>query len=134
MTLLRSGSYAEQARMRLSETRKSVTHKAVIHSEKGAVKFFVTLGFFDDGQPGEVFITCDQAGCTLDGFSDCWAIAISFCLQYGVALEKLVKKFAFQEFEPKGLTDNPKIPFAKSVPDYVVRWIEQYQASKGAGQ
>lgn len=108
---------------RLPTTRSSVTHRAVIHAEDGRVKFFVTVGLYPDGRPGEVFLTFDQIGSTIDGFSDCWAVAVSFSLQSGVPLSKLVSKFAHQEFEPKGRTDNPDIPFTSSVVDYVVRWM-----------
>jgi len=112
-----------KTRERLPNLRKSITHTAIFHTATGRIKFFVTVGLFDDGRPGELFITCDQTGSTLDGFSDCWAIAISLCLQNGVPLDTIVNKFSHHEFEPRGMTDNKKIPFAKSVPDYVVRWM-----------
>ena len=65
----------------------------------------------------------DESGSTLDGFADCWAIAVSMLLQHGVTVEKLFEKFAFQDFEPRGFTDNPKIKVARSVVDYVIRYM-----------
>jgi ribonucleoside-diphosphate reductase alpha chain len=109
---------------RLPETRRSVTHKAVIHSAEGRIKFFITVGLYADGRPGEVFITCDETGSTLDGFADCWAIAISMLLQTGTTLDQLVEKFAYQGFEPSGRTDCPEVRRARSVVDYTVRWME----------
>ena len=109
---------------RMPTTRQSVTHKAVIHSAEGRVKFFVTVGLYDDGRPGEVFITCDESGGRLDGFSDCWAIAISMLLQTGTTLDQLAEKFAFQGFEPAGRTDCPAVRYARSVPDYISRWMQ----------
>jgi len=111
---------------RMPITRRSVTHKAVIHSAAGRVKFFIVVGIYENGQPGEVFITCDQTGSTLDGFSDSWAIAISMLLQTGTTLAQVVEKFAFQGFEPSGLTDCPEVRHARSVVDYTVRWMDQH--------
>jgi len=109
---------------RMPETRRSVTHRGTIHSEKGRIKFFITVGIYDDGRPGEVFITCDESGSTLDGFADCWAVAISMLLQTGTTLAQLVEKFAYQGFEPSGLTDCPEVRHARSIVDYTVRWME----------
>ena len=93
------------SRERLPDTRRSVTHKAVIHSEGGKVKFFLTVGLYEDGRPGEVFVTCDQSGSTLDGFADAWATAVSMCLQSGVSLATIVEKFGYMQFEPLGRTE-----------------------------
>jgi ribonucleoside-diphosphate reductase alpha chain len=112
-------------REKLPDTRKSVTHKAVILAEGSRVKFFFTVGFYPDGRPGELFLHMDEGGSTLDGFADAWSIAVSLCLQSGVSLETLVNKFSFQEFEPKGMTDCPEVQVARSVVDYVVRWMEK---------
>jgi len=114
------------ARERLPATRKSVTHKVTFHTEAGVVKFFFTVGFYKNGRPGELFLHMDEGGSTLDGFADAWSIAVSMCLQSGVALENLVEKFSFQDFEPKGFTDNPEIRSARSVVDYVIRWVDRY--------
>ena len=114
-------------RTRLPTTRKSYTHRVVIG---GQWNVYITLGLYDlvcpwgyaGRRPGEVFITMDDAGSTLDGFADQWAIAISMLLQAGCSLEDLCGKFAYQKFEPQGMTDNPDIRNAHSIPDYVCRW------------
>ena len=112
------------SRKKLPSTRSSITHKVVVTTEEGKkVKFFFTVSFYEDGSPGELFLHMDQSGNTLDGFADAWSIAISLCLQSGVELDTLVKKFSYQDFEPRGFTDNPDIKSAKSVVDYVVRWL-----------
>ena len=110
-------------RQRLPDLRNGITHKAVIRGERRRVKFYFTINYFDDGWPGEVFLHMDESGSTLDGFADCWAIAVSMCLQHGITVEKLMEKFAYQEFEPKGLTDNKDIRIARSVVDYVIRFM-----------
>ena len=109
---------------RLPATRKSITHKGIIHAQEGRVKFFITVGLFDDGRPGEIFLTLDEAGSTLDGYSNAWAIAVSMLLQEGVTLEKIHEKFSFQNFAPYGMSENKQIGFARSIPDYVVRWMK----------
>lgn len=113
-------------RERLPDTRKSVTHKVKIRSgiREKAIKLFITVGLYEDGRPGEVFIQVDEKGTELSGFCIVTGLLMSLCLQAGVSLEKLHEKLSYQEFEPKGLTDNPEIRFAKSVADYVVRWME----------
>jgi len=94
------------------------------------LKFYLTVGLYDDGRPGELFLHMDESGSTLDGMANIIGICVSLCLQEGVPLERLVEKLAWQEFEPKGLTENPKINFAKSVVDYVVRWMDmQFQGT-----
>ncbi len=107
----------------LSKIRKSLTHKAVIHSEKGKVKFYITVGLFEDGAPGELFLTFDESGSTLDGFAKCWAIAVSMLLRREVAVREILDKFGYQKFEPSGLTENDEIKIAQSVVDYVARWM-----------
>ncbi len=111
-------------RKRLPDTRKSLTHKAVIRSGGDRVKFFITVGLYEDGRPGEIFLTFDQAGSTLDGWADAWATAVSICLQHGETIDNLVKKFSWQRFDPQGMTENEDIPIANSVVDYVMRWIK----------
>lgn len=110
---------------KLPDTRRSLTRKATINGEAGRVKFFFTVGLYENGLPGELFLHMDESGSTLDGFADAWSIAISLCLQHGVTLETLVKKFSYQEFEPKGMTNDKEIHTARSVVDYVVRWMEK---------
>ncbi|MDD8011878.1 MAG: hypothetical protein PHX05_00170 [Acidobacteriota bacterium] len=121
-------------RERLPDTRPSITHKAVIRAAApfGRVKFFFTVGFYPDGRPAELFLHMDESGSTLDGFADSWSIAISIALQRGESLESLVKKFGYQEFEPKGITEDQEIPFARSVVDYVMRWMEIWERKRNA--
>ena len=114
------------SKLKLPDTRQSVTHRAVIYGKDGKVKFFFTLGFYEDGKPGELFLHMDQSGSTLDGFADAWSTAFSMCLQLGAPMKSLIKKFGHQDFEPRGMTDNPDLRMAQSVIDYVVRWIETY--------
>jgi len=106
-------------RRRLPDTRESITHKFDVGGHEG----YITVGLFEDGSPGEVFITMAKEGSTVGGMMDAFATAISLCLQYGVPLEALVKKFSHQRFEPSGMTANRDIPFAKSIVDYIFRWL-----------
>ncbi|NLF31174.1 MAG: vitamin B12-dependent ribonucleotide reductase [Planctomycetes bacterium] len=106
-------------RNRLPDTRQSITHKFDIAGHEG----YITVGLFEDGSPGEVFITMAKEGSTVGGMMDAFATAISLCLQYGVPLDGLVKKFSHQRFEPSGMTANRDIPFAKSIVDYIFRWL-----------
>jgi len=107
----------EPYRRKLPDTRESLTHKFSIGGSEG----YITIGKFEDGAPGEVFIQMSKAGSTINGLMDCVGTLVSLCLQYGVPLETLVKKFSHVRFEPEGMTKNPHIPFAKSVIDYVAR-------------
>lgn len=106
-------------RHRLPATRPSITHKFDVASHEG----YLNVGLFEDGRPGELFITMAKEGSTVGGMMDAFATSISLCLQYGVPLEALVKKFSHQRFEPSGMTSNRDIPFAKSIVDYVFRWL-----------
>src|SRR5262249_25110728 len=83
---------------------------------------YINVGLYEDGKPGEIFITLGKAGSTLAGFADSFATAVSFSLQHGVELRFLVDKFTHVRFEPSGFTGNPQIPIAKSIIDYVSRW------------
>jgi len=78
---------------------------------------------FEDGTPGEIFVTMAKEGSTISGLMDSFATSISYCLQYGVPLKFLVDKFGHVRFEPSGWTGNPQIPYAKSIPDYIFRWL-----------
>ncbi len=109
----------EPYRRRLPDTRHSLTHKFSIGGTEG----YLTVGKFEDGSPGEVFIQMAKAGSTINGLMDTIGTLLSMCLQYGVPLETIVKKFAHIRFEPEGLTRNPDIPMAKSVVDYLARWL-----------
>ncbi|MCP6768802.1 hypothetical protein NL529_28565, partial [Klebsiella pneumoniae] len=84
---------------------------------------YLTVGLYDDGQPGELFITMAKEGSTIGGLMDSFGTAISLCLQYGVPVKTLVEKFAHSRFEPSGFTKNPDIPIAKSLTDYIFRWM-----------
>lgn len=106
-------------RRRLPETRRAVTHKFDIAGHEG----YLTVGLFEDGQPGELFITMAKEGSTIGGLMDSIGTLTSLALQYGVPLEALVKKFAHQRFEPSGFTKNPDIRNASSIIDYVFRWM-----------
>jgi ribonucleoside-diphosphate reductase alpha chain len=106
-------------RRRLSDTRTAVTHKFDIAGHEG----YLTVGLFEDNQPGELFITMAKEGSTIGGLMDGIGTLTSLALQYGVPLEALVKKFAHQRFEPSGFTKNPDIRNASSITDYVFRWM-----------
>ena len=106
-------------RRRLPETRTAITHKFDIAGHEG----YFTVGLFDDGQPGEIFITMAKEGSTIGGLMDSVGTLTSMALQYGVPLDALVKKFAHQRFEPSGFTKNPDIRNASSIIDYVFRWM-----------
>jgi ribonucleoside-diphosphate reductase alpha chain len=106
-------------RRRLPDTRAAYTHKFDIAGHEG----YLTVGVFEDGQPGELFITMSKEGSTIGGLMDSIGTLTSMALQYGVPLEALVKKFAHQRFEPSGFTKNPEIRNASSITDYVFRWL-----------
>jgi ribonucleoside-diphosphate reductase alpha chain len=110
---------AAPVRHRLPDTRKAITHKFDIAGHEG----YITVGLFEDGTPGELFITMAKEGSTIGGLMDTIGTLVSLALQYGVPLETLVDKFAHQRFEPSGFTKNPHIPMAKSIADYLFRWL-----------
>ena len=111
--------HPKPSRRRLADERRSITHKFEVGGHEG----YVTVGIYKDGTPGEIFIVMAKEGSTISGFADAFAQAISYALQYGVPLEMLVNKFCHQRFEPSGMTRNPKIRMAKSIVDYIVRWM-----------
>src|SRR5215218_1532707 len=107
-------------RRRMPIERRSLTHKFCIDGHEG----YLTAGMYDDGTIGELFISdVGKEGSTLRGVFSAWATTLSIALQHGVPLESLVRKFAHMRFEPRGATDNPEIPQAHSIPDYVARWL-----------
>jgi ribonucleoside-diphosphate reductase alpha chain len=106
-------------RRRLPDTRRSLTHKFNVAGHEG----YLTVGLFEDGQPGELFITMSKEGSTIGGLMDSLGTATSIALQYGVPVSSLVSKFSHQRFEPAGMTENRDIPFAKSLVDYIFRWM-----------
>ncbi|HYE20811.1 MAG TPA: LAGLIDADG family homing endonuclease, partial [Tepidisphaeraceae bacterium] len=106
-------------RRRLPDTRNALTHKFDVAGHEG----YITTGLYEDGQPGEVFITMAKEGSTIGGLMDTVATLVSVALQYGVPVESLVRKFEHVRFEPSGMTRNQEIPFAKSLTDYIFRWL-----------
>jgi ribonucleoside-diphosphate reductase alpha chain len=111
------GAYA--VRHRLPDERSAVTHKFSIGGHEG----YITVGLYEDGTPGEIFITMSKEGSTISGLMDGFATAISLALQYGVPLKVLVDKFSHMRFEPSGFTNSKDVPIAKSVLDYIFRWM-----------
>jgi ribonucleoside-diphosphate reductase alpha chain len=114
-----TGETFKARRRRMPNERKALTHKFQISVHKG----FITVGLYDDGTPGEIFITMNKEGSTLSGLLDSFATAVSVGLQYGVPLKTLVNKFAHVRYEPSGFTTNPNIRMAKSITDYIFRWL-----------
>jgi ribonucleoside-diphosphate reductase alpha chain len=119
-----SGVEAKKAEARpvqhkLPVERAAITHKFNIAGHEG----YITVGMYDDGSPGEIFINMSKEGSAVSGLMDAFARAISYALQYGVPLEVLVDKFAHTRFEPSGFTGNEQIPYAKSITDYIFRWL-----------
>jgi ribonucleoside-diphosphate reductase alpha chain len=107
-------------RKRMPRERESITHKFSIAGHEG----YITAGKYEDGSVGEIFLTdIGKEGSTMRGLMNAFATAISLGLQYGVPLEDFVRKFSYMRFEPEGITGNPEIPFAKSLPDYIMRWV-----------
>jgi len=106
-------------RRRMPATRQSITHKFEVAGHQG----YLTVGLYEDGAPGELFITMAKEGSTVGGIMDAFGTAISLCLQYGVPISTLIEKFSHSRFEPSGFTKNPEIPFAKSLVDYIFRWM-----------
>ncbi|MBI2442097.1 MAG: vitamin B12-dependent ribonucleotide reductase [Lentisphaerae bacterium] len=107
-------------RHRMPLTRNSITHKFEVAGHQG----YLTVGLYEDGAPGELFITMAKEGSTVGGIMDAFGTAISMCLQYGVPISTLIEKFCHSRFEPSGFTRNPDIPYAKSLVDYIFRWLD----------
>jgi len=110
---------ARPYRRRLPDERQSVTHKFSIAGHEG----YIHVGLYEDGNPGELFVTMSKEGSVISGLMDAFATSVSLALQFGVPLEVLVRKFSHMRFEPSGWTPNPDIPFAKSIMDYIFRWM-----------
>jgi len=110
---------AAPRRERLQDTRQSITHKFSVAGHEG----YITVGLYPDGRPGEMFVTMAKEGSTIGGLMDCFGTAVSMSLQYGVPLEVYVNKFSHTRFEPMGMTKNPDIRVAKSLVDYIFRWL-----------
>jgi ribonucleoside-diphosphate reductase alpha chain len=107
-------------RRRLSDERAAITHKFSIAGHEG----YLTVGLYEDHTPGEIFITMAKEGSVVSGLVDSVATLTSISLQYGVPLEVLCNKFIHTRFEPSGFTNNPQIPMAKSILDYIFRWMQ----------
>ena len=110
---------SQPVRRRLPDERAAITHKFDIAGHEG----YITVGLFEDGSPGEIFLVMAKEGSTISGFADAFAQAVSYALQYGVPLQVLVDKFSHVRFEPSGLTKNPDVRVAKSIVDYIFRWM-----------
>ncbi len=110
---------ARLARRKLPDERRAITHKFSIAGHEG----YITVGMYEDGKPGEIFLVMAKEGSTISGLMDAFATSVSIALQYGVPLEALVEKFSHVRFEPSGFTKNSEIPYAKSITDYIFRWL-----------
>ncbi len=118
-------------RHKLPKTRDSVTHKFAIQGFEG----YLTVGLFEDGTPGEIFIKMAKEGSTLSGMIQAFCRAFSLALQYGLSLEDAVGRFKGMRFEPMGQTSNPDVPQCQSVIDYVARYLEhQFVVREVAGR
>jgi ribonucleoside-diphosphate reductase alpha chain len=118
--------YGRPYRRRLPDEREAITHKFSVGGHEG----YITVGKYEDGSPGEIFIVMAKEGSVVSGLMDSFATAISMALQYGVPLKVLCNKFTHTRFEPSGLTNNPHIPMAKSITDYIFRWLATKFLSK----
>ena len=112
---------AHATRRKLPNERHAITHKFQIAGHEG----YITVGMYEDGKPGEIFLVMAKEGSTISGLMDAFATSISMSLQYGVPLETLIEKFSHVRFEPSGFTRNPEIPYAKSLTDYIFRWLSK---------
>ena len=118
----RAGATVEEQkpiRKKLPDERQSMTHKFRIGEHKG----YLNVGYYENGKPGEIFVTMAKEGSTVRGLMDTVATLVSICLQYGVPLEDLVRKFEYVKFEPNGITNTDGIRFAHSIVDYIFRWL-----------
>ena len=133
-TSLKEAKQAEASkpvRRRLPDERQSITHKFSVAGHDG----YLTVGMYDDGTPGEIFVRMAKQGSVVSGLMDTVATAISVSLQYGVPLKVLVDKFSHSRFEPSGFTNNPQIPIAKSIVDYIFRWLgHKFMKSEAVAQ
>src|SRR2546428_3013898 len=109
-------------RRKLPDERKAVTHKFDIQGHEG----YLTVGLFEDGTPGELFVTMAKEGSTISGLMDAFATQTSYALQFGVPVKFMVDKFSHMRFEPSGFTKNKEIPIAKSIVDYIFRWMASH--------
>ena len=110
---------AKPLRRRLPDEREAITHHFTVGGQEG----YLTVGLYENGVPGEIFITMAKEGSTVSGLMDCFATAVSLALQYGVELKVLCQKFSHTRFEPSGWSGNQQIGYAKSLMDYIFRWL-----------
>jgi len=110
---------AKPLRRRLPDEREAITHHFTVGGQEG----YLTVGLYENGVPGEIFITMAKEGSTVSGLMDCFATAVSLALQYGVPLKVLCEKFSHTRFEPSGWSGNQQIGYAKSLMDYMFRWL-----------
>ena len=120
LSLVPKSEPSPATRRHLPDERRALTHHFSIAGQEG----YLTVGVYEDGLPGEIFITMAKQGSTISGLMDSFATAVSLALQYGVPLEVLCGKFTHARFEPSGWSANPKIGYAKSIVDYIFRWLE----------
>jgi ribonucleoside-diphosphate reductase alpha chain len=118
-TRIPAGEAPKPFRHKLADERRAITHKFSVAGHEG----YLTVGLYENGQPGEIFITMAKEGSTVSGLMDSFATAVSLALQYGVPLKVLCDKFSHTRFEPSGWTNNPEIRYAKSMMDYIFRWM-----------
>ena len=120
----KSQETAPLVRRKLPATRSGKTHKFIIRAKDRTIKGYIIANAHADGRLGEVFLKIAKAGEETSGMARCWGISISTCLQCRVDLKTLCKQYQYSRFEPAGFTDNPDIPNAHSIPDYVFKWLE----------
>lgn len=121
-------------RERLPPTRDGLTHHFEIMGELGQIDGYFTVSFYADGRPGELFIVLAKEGSTISGWADSFASAVSVAFQRGMTVEEFVSQYKDKRFEPSGQTRNPRIGYAKSVPDYIARWFELTFEQAGSRQ
>jgi len=122
--------FSANSRLVMPTTRRSLTHKFSIGGHEG----YLTIGLFDDGQPGEIFIKMSKEGSTLSGLIQGFCRAFSLALQYGLPIEDAVDRFRGMRFDPMGQTSNPDIPECASILDYVARYLEYYHRRAERGE
>ena len=123
-TVLKPAAVQVATRRRLPRTRKALTHTFHIKGAETEHQGYLTVGFYDDGTVGEIFVKMDRQGSQVSGFVDAWSISVSMLLQMGMPLADICNKFRGLAFQPAGQTDNEHIHFAKSPIDYIARWLE----------
>lgn len=119
----KQGPPAPPPRSKLPDVREGITHRFQIGFGDEAVVGYLTVNWYPNGKPGEVFLTISKEGSALSGILDGWAVMVSLGLQHGFPLSTIIQKYLYTRFEPNGMTTNPDIPVATSILDYVARWL-----------